>query len=224
MPSSSQDCLSPDDFTKTSHNSVIHVTSSSLSPAPSHIILDGQVYLHHPHLLPSSGSLTSLQTMDSSISLNERLFQHQQRLQAATAGSGDALILLKEPTPHFPVGSYGLFECGICFTPSWMYKRACCSFPSCSECLSSYFEAKLDLGIVSIECVNSACKKFVHRDEISVRLPQSRKELYYRLLANSNADELSKTCPSCNHIHKLDSLSTLKDMKRQSAKDPTSVR
>ena len=218
------------EMTSQSLNTVVHVTSSSSNvsslPAflhPSHIILDGQVYLHHQHLFPA-GSLTSLQTMDSSISLNERLLQHQQRLQAATSTSGDAMILLKEPVPHFPVGTYGLFECGICLIPSWMYKRACCSFPACSDCLTSYFEAKLDLGIVSIECVNHSCKKFVHRDEISVRLPQSRKSCYYKLLANSNADELSKTCPRCNHIHRLDSLSTLKNMKRQAAKDATSVR
>jgi len=205
-----------------SSNNVIHVTSSlpSLSsPPPSHIILDGQVYLRHHQLLPS-GSLPSRQTMDSKISINERLFQHQHHQQTNTK---DALILLKEPSPPFPVGSYGLFECGICLTSSWMYKRACCSFPACSKCLTSYYESKLDLGIVSFECINSVCKKFVHRNEISVRLPQNKKSKYYRLLANSNADELAKTCPRCNHIHRLDSISSLKTMKRQATKEPTSA-
>lgn len=138
--------------------------------------------------------------------------------------STDSVPPSKEPHPHYPVGASGYFECGVCLESSYMYRRACCSFPACSECISSYFTSKIDLGLVAIECINTKCRDFVHRDEISVRLPSSLKPVYLRLLANANADELSKTCPRCNNIMTLESAEILKNMKRMATKDPTAVR
>ena len=87
----------------------------------------------------------------------------------------------------------------------------------------SYYASRVDLGQVSIECVNSLCRCFVHRDEISLLLPASKKSIYCTLLANSNSDDLSKTCPRCNHVMKLESVSILKSMERASRKNPAAV-
>ena len=134
----------------------------------------------------------------------------------AVAAAADAVS--RDPLPHFPVGSYELAECNVCFSIKWMYKRACCGFPACAECLAAYFTSRIDLGQVSFECINSLCRCYVHRDEISLFLPSSKKAVYCTLLANSNADKLSKTCPRCNHVLRLESAQQLKLVERAARK------
>jgi E3 ubiquitin-protein ligase RNF217 len=131
--------------------------------------------------------------------------------------------VLPDPIPHFPVGTYEMIECNICLVSKWMHRRVCCSFPACSDCLTSYYAARIDLGQVSIECINTLCRCFVHRDEISLLLPASKKTVYNTLLANSNSDNLSKTCPRCNQVLKLESVNVLKSMERASKKNPAAV-
>ncbi|RWS06760.1 putative E3 ubiquitin-protein ligase RNF217-like protein [Dinothrombium tinctorium] len=122
---------------------------------------------------------------------------------------------IKEPIPHFPVGSWDYEECKVCCETVWLYRRPCCDYPACNDCLTNYFENKVKLGIVSIECVNPQCHEYVHRDEISVRLAPEVKKTYCRLLAFNNCDEIAKTCPRCNHIRRLQSESELKQMKKK---------
>ena len=130
---------------------------------------------------------------------------------------------ISEPQPHFPVGEQKVTECGICLETKPLYLRKCCSFAACSDCLTSYFATKVELGIVSIECINLQCKDFVFRDEISIRLPLHLKSTFVNLLINFNSDGLRKTCPKCNHPRELDSLSTLKSMVKSSVKNPSST-
>ncbi|RWS31357.1 uncharacterized protein B4U80_10661, partial [Leptotrombidium deliense] len=119
----------------------------------------------------------------------------------------------EEPIPHFPVGLFQQDECGVCWEHVWLYRRPCCSFAVCANCCSNYYEYKVRMAIVSIECINPKCHEYVHRDEISVRLSSEMKCIYYRLLSADNCDETSKTCPKCNRVHRLQSVADLKEMK-----------
>lgn len=126
----------------------------------------------------------------------------------------------KEPKPHFPIGDFDFLECQICLRKQWLYRRACCSFPACCNCLKEYFTTKIEQSIVTIECINNHCSSFIHRDEISTRLDSNMKNIYHRLLLSSNSNGLSKTCPQCNHLKTLDSMDQLKKMKKAAKKEP----
>ncbi|CAL1295463.1 unnamed protein product [Larinioides sclopetarius] len=124
-------------------------------------------------------------------------------------GLQDVLDLLpddvtpQEPSPHYPVGDWEFEECGICLDSQWLYRRACCRFPACSNCLQSYYSSKVEDGQVKIECCNNACNAYVHRDEISARLKIPDKEKFHKLLVLANQDANTKTCPRCSHLTKL---------------------
>ncbi|XP_054708648.1 E3 ubiquitin-protein ligase arih1l-like [Uloborus diversus] len=109
----------------------------------------------------------------------------------------------KEPSPHYPVGEWEFDDCGICFESQWLYRRVCCSFPACSICLQNYFSSKIDNGQVKIECCNTTCSSYVHRDEISARLTLAYKEKFHKLLILANQDANTKTCPRCSHVTKI---------------------
>lgn len=111
----------------------------------------------------------------------------------------------KEPSPHYPVGEWEFDVCGICFDAQWLYRRACCQFPACSTCLQKYFSSKIDDGQVKIECCNTTCSSYVHRDEISAKLSIADKEKFHKLLVLANQDANTKTCPRCSHVTKLSS-------------------
>lgn len=111
----------------------------------------------------------------------------------------------KEPSPHYPVGEWEFDVCGICFDAQWLYRRACCQFPGCSTCLQKYFSSKIDDGQVKIECCNTSCNSYVHRDEISAKLSIADKEKFHKLLVLANQDSNTKTCPRCSHIAKISS-------------------
>ncbi|XP_064485385.1 E3 ubiquitin-protein ligase RNF217-like [Ornithodoros turicata] len=106
----------------------------------------------------------------------------------------------EEPVPHFPVGSWGLRECGICLETRWLYLRPCCNFPACSQCLKKYYTSKVAQMQLKIECCNVGCKQYVHRDEISARLPQDIKKQFHNLIESASLASKSKTCPHCNHV------------------------
>lgn len=109
----------------------------------------------------------------------------------------------EEPVPHFPVGSWGLRECGICLETRWLYLRPCCNFPACTQCLKRYYMTRVVQGQLKIECCNVGCKHYVHRDEISARLPQDIKEQFHHLIESASSTSKSKTCPHCNHVCQL---------------------
>lgn len=112
---------------------------------------------------------------------------------------------LRETTPHFPTGAWTFEECGVCLEINWLYRRSCCNYCACISCLSNYYSLKVQMGIVTIECINPLCKRYVHRDEISSRLQSSEmKEIYYRLLLSNNLSPFSKTCPQCNYLFRID--------------------
>uniref|UniRef100_A0A2L2YRV2 RBR-type E3 ubiquitin transferase n=1 Tax=Parasteatoda tepidariorum TaxID=114398 RepID=A0A2L2YRV2_PARTP len=94
------------------------------------------------------------------------------------------------------------YECGICFDSQWLYRRSCCYFPVCSNCLQIYLSFKINNGLVKIECCNTECNVFVHRDEISVRLNKVDKDKFNKLLVLANQDLRTKTCPRCSHLTK----------------------
>ncbi|KFM64884.1 putative E3 ubiquitin-protein ligase RNF217, partial [Stegodyphus mimosarum] len=131
-------------------------------------------------------------------------------------GLRDVLELLpedmspNEPSPHYPVGDWQFDECGICYESQWLYRRACCGFSACSSCLQSYFSSKIDEGQVKIECCNTSCSSYVHRDEISARLSIADKEKFHKLLILANQDSNTKTCPRCSHVTKIASKSKKK--------------
>lgn len=109
----------------------------------------------------------------------------------------------KEPSPHYPVGEWEFDVCGICFDAQWLYRRACCQFPACSPCLQKYFSSKIEEGQVKIECCNTSCNSYVHRDEISAKLSIADKEKFHKLLVLANQDSHTKTCPRCSHVTKI---------------------
>lgn len=109
----------------------------------------------------------------------------------------------KEPSPHYPVGEWEFDVCGICFDAQWLYRRACCQFPACSTCLQKYFSTKIVDGQVKIECCNTPCNSYVHRDEISAKLSIADKEKFHKLLVLANQDSNTKTCPRCSHVVKI---------------------
>lgn len=130
----------------------------------------------------------------------------------------------KEPVPHYPVGELQYEECGICNQVGWLYHRVCCNYPTCTSCLCQYYTMKIELGIFVIECINIDCHKFVHRDEISVRLEPQTKEMFHRLLMANNSDEFAKTCPKCSNVFKIKSESDLRAMKNAAKANPLALR
>lgn len=119
---------------------------------------------------------------------------------------------------NIAAGEYEYTECLICYEVKRLHRRACCSYAACTDCITQYFINKVQLAMISIECINIDCNDFVHRDEISLRLPKHLKGVYINLLINFNCDNTKKTCPKCNYLYQLDSPSQLKDMYKQSAK------
>lgn len=119
-------------------------------------------------------------------------------------GNGGAVVGVPgEPTPHFAVGDWVWTECDICLEHRWLYRRPCCGFPACGDCMKRYFETKVADGTVKIECCSPRCRHYVHRDEISARLDGTVKHRFYQFLVQANADPHVKTCPGCNHITRL---------------------
>lgn len=96
------------------------------------------------------------------------------------------------------MGAWQFEVCSICLELRWLYRRSCCGFLCCESCLKAYYTAKVECGLVTIECINLSCHNFVHRDEIAVYLNIEAKEIYYRLLSPTNSSRLTKTCPRCN--------------------------
>lgn len=145
----------------------------------------------------------------------------------STSSVSSSTVVKREPVPHYPIGEYEYLDCGICLLSQWLYKRPCCGYPVCSECLSIYFRSKIEMSIVTIECINDSCKSFVHRDEISSMLTDvTMKNLYYRLLIleSTSSDGLSRTCPQCNHLFSIQSSDALKKMKKSAKSDATASR
>ncbi|GIY55530.1 uncharacterized protein CDAR_538491 [Caerostris darwini] len=124
-------------------------------------------------------------------------------------GLQDVLDLLPDeedpqlPIPHYPVGEWAYDECGICMDIQWFYRRSCCRYSACSSCLQNYFSSKIENGQVKIECCNTQCNAYVHRDEISDRLNLPDKKKFHKLLILANQDASTKTCPRCSHLTKL---------------------
>ena len=60
---------------------------------------------------------------------------------------------------------------------------------------------------VKMGCPNSDCERFVHRDEIMVRLSGPIKDKFFRFLVDANKEAHIKTCPKCSTVTTLDKVS-----------------
>ncbi|XP_041361449.1 uncharacterized protein LOC121377502 isoform X2 [Gigantopelta aegis] len=105
------------------------------------------------------------------------------------------------PYPHNPFVDG---ECNICLVSKKLRKRMCCSFPVCEDCMEMYLSTQVSQAIVKIECLNTECNNYVHRDEILARLPLDLKEKFYKFLIDANKDPKIKTCPRCSHVTRLE--------------------
>lgn len=106
--------------------------------------------------------------------------------------------------PLYPQGPLITAECFVCFEETKLRRRLCCSFPVCDPCLESYLTVQVSQATVKIECINSNCQSYVHRDEILTRLPPRMKSKFYKFLIDANLDPCLKTCPRCSDAVQLD--------------------
>ncbi|KAL3888489.1 hypothetical protein ACJMK2_000856 [Sinanodonta woodiana] len=115
--------------------------------------------------------------------------------------------------PNFPCSSPILMECAICFDEKMLRKRLCCMLPVCDHCMQLYLEEQVSRRNIKIECINTKCISYIHRDEILERLSLKQKEKYYMFLVDANNDPCVKTCPRCNHVQHIEKsiLSSHKD-------------
>ncbi|KAL8585697.1 hypothetical protein ACOMHN_022344 [Nucella lapillus] len=114
--------------------------------------------------------------------------------------------------PLYPQGSLDETECYVCFEESELRRRLCCDFPVCDRCLESYLMVQVLQANVNIECLNISCNSYIHRNEISARLPPKFKIKFYKFLIDANIDPSVKTCPQCSHGLQVDK-TTLKKRK-----------
>ncbi|KAL5013728.1 hypothetical protein ScPMuIL_007998 [Solemya velum] len=106
--------------------------------------------------------------------------------------------------PQFPCSDEVHTNCCVCFDTRSLRRRLCCDFPVCDECMENYIAAQVKQRIVKIECPNTDCQSYVHRDEIFCRLSGEMKEKFYKFLIDANQDPLIKTCPRCSKVCKID--------------------
>lgn len=106
--------------------------------------------------------------------------------------------------PHYPQGPLITHECFVCFEETTLRRRLCCDFPVCDSCLEAYLTVQVSQATVHIECLNSNCQSYIHRDEIMYRLPSHMKSKFYKFLIDANLDPTLKTCPRCSHAVQVD--------------------
>ena len=106
--------------------------------------------------------------------------------------------------PLYPMGELRYLECGICMETKDLYVRTCCSFPVCDDCMLMYITTQVEQAQVKMGCPNGECVKFVHRDEIMVRLTGPIKEKFFKFLVDANKEAHIKTCPKCSTVTTLD--------------------
>ena len=102
--------------------------------------------------------------------------------------------------PTYPMGEQKYAQCQICFEAQILRFRHCCKFAACDNCLQLYFTTQVSQGIVKIECLNTECLVFVHRDEILHKLEKHMKEKFYKFLVDANKEPHIKTCPQCSSV------------------------
>ncbi|XP_076456869.1 uncharacterized protein LOC143291121 isoform X2 [Babylonia areolata] len=100
--------------------------------------------------------------------------------------------------PLYPQGLLVETECYVCFEETELRRRLCCDFPVCDKCLESYLMVQVLQANVNIECLNINCNSYIHRNEISARLPPKFKMKFYKFLIDANVDPTVKTCPRCS--------------------------
>lgn len=112
----------------------------------------------------------------------------------------------------YPQGDLTETECYVCFEEASLHRRLCCDFPVCDPCLESYLTVQVSQANVNIECLNINCNSYIHRSEISARLPAKMKMKFYKFLIDANIDPTVKTCPRCSSGLQVDKV-TLKKRK-----------
>lgn len=125
-----------------------------------------------------------------------------------------------------PENPYGIrdraeFEdvaCIVCYDSSGSTyglsgRRYCCKEHVCRNCMKSTVQAKLNEGIIHIQCPNPECDRAVKRQEILGYLSGEMKERYERMRIEAEGDGTKKTCPNCCHIteHQLPKLRKCKE-------------
>ena len=68
----------------------------------------------------------------------------------------------------------------------------------------SYITIQVEEARVKVSCPNDACDRYVHRDEIIVRLSGPTKEKFFRFLVDANKEINVKTCPKCSSVMTVD--------------------
>ncbi|KAK7091292.1 hypothetical protein V1264_008996 [Littorina saxatilis] len=106
--------------------------------------------------------------------------------------------------PLYPQGLPVDTECYVCFEEAKLRRRLCCDFPVCDPCLESYLTVQISQANVNVECLNIDCNSYIHRNEISARLPANMKMKFYKFLIDANVDPTIKTCPRCSVGHQVD--------------------
>ena len=106
--------------------------------------------------------------------------------------------------PLYPQGLIVRTECYVCFEENDLRRRLCCDFPVCDTCLESYLIVQITRANVNIECININCNSYIHRNEISARLPPKYKMKFYKFLIDANIDPSVKTCPRCSSGLQID--------------------
>ena len=133
----------------------------------------------------------------------------------------------KNPTmmPSYTLGQADHCACDICLEEQPMHRRLCCNYAVCDNCLSAYYEHRLQLGQFSVECINISCQIPAARDEIRALLSPKSQDIYRALLiANNDLGKLIRTCPQCNHLLQLKDSTQLKTMRNNRRKDHTASR
>ena len=144
-------------------------------------------------------------------------------LRHLTSVSGATLIseLDVESQVHDVEHPFGLYDfesdyeeeenmCIVCYASGHevygiISQRDCCGKRVCKECVASIVLAKIEDGIVYMQCPNPGCNAPIARTEILDCLTAQHKERYERMRLEADGDETKKACPNCCHIteHKL---------------------
>ncbi|XP_074599786.1 E3 ubiquitin-protein ligase RNF217-like isoform X2 [Brevipalpus obovatus] len=115
-------------------------------------------------------------------------------------------------------------ECKICYQYQRIHRRTCCDFSACDSCLRQYYASQVEIGSIKIECINIQCHQLIGRNEVISSLDSKLRDVYNRLIKESNCNQLAKTCPNCSTMFTVTSINTLRSMKKMINKNPIESR
>ncbi|GFQ64961.1 probable E3 ubiquitin-protein ligase RNF217 [Trichonephila clavata] len=156
-------------------------------------------------LIPNPNESVMGQLKDS-LFLVQRLFNTEEKLQLEDGSRLDEVLeLIPDDTyfpriPCFPVGKLKFEECAICAKAEYIYRRVCCGYSACNNCLKRYYSSKVKNNQLKIKCYNPNCYEFAHKNEILERLDKLSAQKFKILLLLANNSPYYKSCPQCNRL------------------------